>query len=239
MSMARVLFPIALATIRRWTGAALIAATAAAGLLLPTPAAADYSPGYSSYLIYDPALVVGPNGTLLLKSSALSSDLALSDIQSHYTAATGYSRVVVPSGNADCGYADGCVFFDVKQTQFEWWPACTTNNTSSAGDWATLYVAADAWNNTNCNGLGSDYAPVWVAAVNPSNVQNGWYGYQHLGRHEVGHALGMDEAGVSCWTESRITGYLPLMNNGPCPGPYRNIYLTSNEIAAIIARNGW
>lgn len=200
---------------------------------------ADYSVTNSSYYAYNTALKVGPNGTLLLKSSALSSNLSLSDIAGHYSSATGFSRVIVPSRSADCGYTDGCVMFDVMQTSNDWWTSCTTPDAGS-GNWAAIFVGAGVFNNTNCSGLGSDYAPVWVVAINPGNVPNNWYAYQHVGRHEVGHALAMGEAGHSCWSSSGL--YYPLMNNGPAAsacGPAQNAYLTPNEVSAIISRNGW
>lgn len=219
---------------------------AAIGFALLYPATsqahdADYSVTSSSYYIFNTALKVGPNGTLLLKRSSLSSNLDLSDLSGHYTAATGFSRVLVPTGGADCGYTDGCVMFDVRSTSNDWWPSCTTRDVSDpSSNWATIYVGAGAHNNTNCAGVGSDYTPVWVVAIHTGNTPNTWYAYQHLGRHEVGHALAMGEAGHSCW--GTYPYYYPLMNNGPAAsacGPAMNVYLTSNEVSAIISRNGW
>lgn len=201
---------------------------------------ADYSVTSSSYYIYNSVLKVGSNGTLLLRSSALSSNLSLSDIAGHYSAATGFSRVSVPSGGADCGYSDGCIMFDIRQTSNDWWPSCTTPDVYQPTNWATIYVGSGSYNNTNCYGLGSDYAPVWVVAIHIGNVPNNWYAYQHVGRHEVGHALALGEAGHSCWSSSGV--YYPLMNNGPAAsacGPAQNAYLTPNEVSAIISRNGW
>jgi hypothetical protein len=224
------------------TLAALTVIWAAIGVALIHPATsqahdADYTVTNSSYYTYDSDLIVGPNGTLLLKSSSLSSYLDLSEISGHYTSATGYSRVNVPSGSADCGYSDGCVMYDIRQTTNDWWPSCTTPDTSA---WATIYVGATSYNNTGCTGLGSDYAPVWVVAINTGAVLDNWYAYQHVGRHEVGHALGMGEAGHSCWSDSGI--YYPLMNNNPnvsACGYAHNAYLTPHEVSAIISRNGW
>jgi hypothetical protein len=223
-------------------GLTIIWAAIGAALILPTTTKAhdaDYTVAVSDYYTYNPALVVGPNGTLLLKSGDLSSYLDLSEVSGHYASATGYNRVSVPSGTADCGYADGCVMFDVHNTTNDWWPSCTTESVS-AGYWAETRVAlAGALNNTGCSGLGAQ-SIVWIVGVNPSNVPNNWWAYQHVGRHEAGHALGMNEAGHSCWSDSGL--YYPLMNNNPnvaACGYAHNVYLTPHEVSAVISLNGW
>lgn len=208
-------------------------------LLLPTGAAkADYTPNsvwyYSNY-----GISVGPNGTWMLASSSLpSSYMALSDASRHFSARTGFSRVLVPTGTTDCGNTQGCVLFDKHQTSLDWAPSCTVP-TLASGVWAATYVSSGSIDNSGCAGIGSNYAPVWIVPVNVNNVQNDWYGYQHMVRHEVTHALGLDDTSTTCYTQSGVTGYLPLMNNGPCSGPYRNFYLTNNEVSGIISRNGW
>ena len=86
---------------------------------------ADHAPGPSSYYSYNTALIVGPNGTWLLGSSGLPATyLALSDASNHFSARTGYSRVLVgPTPNYTCGYSYGCIFFDERSTVFDWAPS--------------------------------------------------------------------------------------------------------------------
>lgn len=212
-------------------------------LLPPASARADYSPTYSSYYLFNSALKVGPNGTYMIASSALpSSYMALSDVQGHYTARTGFSRVLVPSGGVDCGYTVGCVAFDVPSTTMDWWPACTTPAVAT-GYWAQTFVSlGSVYNNTGCSGLGTTTSPLFIVSMNTSSIPSSWYAYQHVTRHEIGHALALGEAsgtGSSCSWDSSLGVYLPLMNNGPCPSPYYNDYLTDNEVSAIVSWNGW
>ena len=209
-------------------------ATSSSGALAYT----DYSPGESSYYQASHALTVGPNGVWMRGASGLNGYLALSDASGHYSVRTGFSRVLFDgSGTASCGTSDGCAFFDEQSTSLDWNTSCTVPNVSS-GYWATLYVSADAYDNSGCSGLGSNYAPVWVIALNSSNIPNNYYAWQHMVRHEMGHALSLHEASKSCEWDSGLGLYVPLMNNSPCSNPY-NYWLTNNEVSAIISRNGW
>jgi hypothetical protein len=192
---------------------------------------ADYSPGNLWYNdMY--GLQVGPNGTYLRNNSV--TYLSVSEVAGHWNAATGFSRIV-SGGSPSCGVYDGCVYFDIQATSRDWDANCTVPSVAQ-GYWAQTYVAAGAtYNNSNCN-MGSSYHPIWVVPVNTTSVGTGWYNNQHVGRHEVGHALTLDEATHACWTESGY--YYPLMNNGPCTGA-NNVYATSNEVNTVISRNGW
>lgn len=201
--------------------AALIA-LAAFAVLPPASALADYSPTQSSYYATY-GITVGPNGTYMIASSALSSSwMALSDVQGHYTLRTGFSRVLVPSGPVDCGYTVGCVAFDVQNTTTDWWPACTTNSVTS-GFWATTFVAlGGVYNNTNCSGLGNVTEPLFIVAMNPSSIPTNWYAYQHVVRHEIGHALSLGEAsgpGSSCYTETGDHRVSAVDERRPMPWP--------------------
>jgi hypothetical protein len=137
-------------------------------------------------------------------------------------------------GSVDCGLYVSCTLYDIQGTSLDW-AGCTVP-TVGGGNWAAIYISADDYSNIECD-LGSYSNPVFVVAVNTSNVQNDWYGYQHMVRHEVSHALGLPDTSHTCWTESGIYSRLPLMNNGPCAGPQRNYYLTNSEAAAIVSRN--
>lgn len=210
-----------------------ILAVLAVALLPATGVRADYTPASAPY-IYN----VGPNGTYLIASSSLpSSFMALSDATGHFAARTGFSRVLIPNGSVDCGLTVGCTLFDIHLTSLDWAPSCTVRDVGSA-NWAATFISAGTYNNSGCM-LGSTSAVVFLVGMNTVNIQNDWYGYQHVVRHEVSHALGLGDTAFACYTQSGITGYLPLMNNGPCPGPYRNFYLTDNETNAIVSRNGW
>ena len=133
----------------------------------------------------------------------------------------------------DCGYLNGCVMYDISGTSLDWVPSCVVPNTSPY--WATTWVSAGSYYNV-CPGLGSDQGPVFVISVDPSQIGTDWWKNQHVGRHELGHALALGEAYHSCWNENG--GVFPLMNNGPCPNA-KNIYATQKEVTAVINRNWW
>lgn len=192
----------------------------------------DYSPGAAPY-----TYLPGPNGTYLIASSSLSANVALSDASGHFTARTGFSRVLVPSGSVSCGLAVSCTLYDIQATTLDWAPSCTVPTVAS-GFWAATHISAGSYNNANCM-LGSTSAPVFVIAMKTSAIPNTWYAYQHVVRHELSHALGLPEATFACHTHPGITSNLPLMNNSPCASPYYNYYLTDAEKNAIISRSGW
>lgn len=192
---------------------------------------ADYSPGNVWYNT-DYGLQVGPNGTYLRNNSI--SNLSVSEVAGHWNAATGFSRIV-SGGSPTCGVYDGCVYYDIQGTSLDWETSCTMPGVAP-GYWAQIYVAAGStFNNSNCS-MGSAYHPIWVVAVNTTSIGSDWYKNQHVGRHELGHALTLDEAGHSCWTDSGY--YYPLMNNGPCYLT-QNVYASSSEVNTVISRNGW
>ena len=191
----------------------------------------DYYPG-DVWMDSLYGIQVGPNGTYLENNSVTYLDI--SEVAGHYNVATGFSRILT-GGSANCGVYDGCVYYDVQGTSLDWNSSCTVP-TVAPGYWAETRVQTGSFNNTGCNIGGSNYAPIWLIPINTTSVGSGWYYNQHVGRHELGHALTLDDASHSCWSESGY--YYPLMNNGPCTNAY-NAYLTPHEISTLVSRNGW
>lgn len=208
--------------------ALIVAIVAATMALLPQSALADYTPPAGPY-----AFVVGPNGTNILNDST---PLSPSDSSSFWNSSTGFSRVLVPVSGVNCGYWDGCIIFDNAGTSLLGVPGCTVPTPPSG--WAATYIDTDSQSNLGaypCHGIGSDYAPTFVV----SYVSAPSSGYTHIQRHEVGHALGLNDTSSSCYYDS---GYKPLMNNGTygtCGIYPSNTTATYNEIQAVISRNSW
>lgn len=144
---------------------------------------------------------------------------------------------MIPSSGVDCGLYDGCVIFDTESTSLLGVATCTL---PAVSPYAALYIDTDTGYNLpdpDCHGIGSDYHPTFVLVLD-SSVPSG--AYTHIQRHEVGHALGLNDTSTSCYTENST--YYPLMNNGTsgtCSNYPNNITATSNEIQGVISRNSW
>lgn len=198
--------------------------SAATALTAIHPAAADYTPPSGPY----GAVVVGANGSKLIDDSTA---LDPYDIAGYWNLVTQFERLSVPSGPSDCGLTEGCTLIDTAGTSLIGSPSCTVPTPTYNAD---LRVSSDSFENTGCPGMGTDYNPVFLIDYSYGSSTT------YIGRHEMGHALGLHEAPQSCYTENSLR--YPVMNNGlsyGCSNWGTNINATANEVAAVISRNGW
>ena len=115
----------------------------------------------------------------------------------------------------------------------------------ASGIWAATYQITSSGSNLgdpDCDGLAANY-PVFVVDYNAS-MTFGAIAKQFIGRHEIGHAIGLpDVPTVACWQDG--SGFwLPLMNDGLykatyCPSYPTNYTATFNEAVAAVLRSGW
>ena len=202
--------------------AALLAGDAA--LLLVASASADYDPstfGHPfSHHIGAGGAQVQTQGTPLDSSDALGA----------WNSWTSRSKL---SSGTSC--STGCIIYANSGATL-YYTTCVVPYPIS-GAWADTRVAAGmVENNLGCTSLGSDTYPIFV--VNYYSAPS--YGYLHVQRHEMGHALGLNDANVACW--SWWVGYQPLMNDGMfgnCSGFPYNYTATANEASYVVSTDGW
>lgn len=197
---------------------------AVAGALVPIidVARADYTPPAGPY-----NHVVGANGAQVQNQGT---PLSPTDALGAWNSWTGTSKL---SSGTSC--AGVCIIYANSGATL-YYTSCVVPYPAS-GAWADVRVAAGtSENNLGCTSLGSDANPIFV--VNYYSAPS--YGYLHVQRHEMAHALGLNETSTTCWTW--WVGYKPLMNNGTfgtCSGFPYNYTASENEVAAVISRNGW
>lgn len=200
---------------------AALTALAVGLLLLPVrEARADYTPPAGPY-----NHVVGAGGAQVQNQNTA---LSHTDAISAWNTWTGTSKL---TSGTSC--AQVCIIFANSGATL-YYTSCVV---PTASYWADLRVSAGtAENNLGCTSIGSSTYPVFVLNYNSAPS----YGYLHVQRHEVGHALGLHDTSTSCW--SWWVGYQPLMNNGTygtCSGYPYNYTASDNEVSAVISRNGW
>lgn len=124
--------------------------------------------------------------------------------------------------------------------------SCTVPETVS-GSWAQTYLASGGAANLpgeQCR-FGSSTYPVYVVIVN--NEQSfSTKQKQHIGRHEVGHAMNLNDTTWPCTNDTHPfpgTWRYPIMKNSSanCSGFSTDppIAATSNEMVWVLNRNGW
>lgn len=185
---------------------------------------ADYTPAPAPFISR-----VGTAGTLVQDQNT---NLDPADAMNRWNAWT--ARSYLSMGTAGCGSTTSCISYANSGAQL-YYTSCYVPTTSY---YASTYVAAGTYENTmGCPSVGSYTNPVFVVSFNNSTTPA--YAYYHVQRHEMGHALALGDATVSCWYAST---WYPLMNNGTtysCGGYGYNWSGTTNEINAVTTRNGW
>jgi hypothetical protein len=192
---------------------------------------------YTDYTILDGPYdhLVGPNGTYLIEDST---SINPADIQSFWTSATGYSRVVVPPSPVDCGNTETCTLIDSESAPLNWVVSCSLPAVAYE---AALYIDTPSEYNLqrgidiDCHGMGSEYHPIYVLVLDSAANH-----FTFVGRHELGHALGLPDTSTTC--DYSGSTYLPLMNNGTfgtCSSYGSNYNASYNEAQAVISLNGW
>lgn len=201
---------------------ASLLAVAGAFMAIVDVARADYDPVTGPF-----NHVVGSNGAQVQNQGT---PLSPTDALGAWNSWTGTSKL---SSGTSC--AGVCIIYANSGATL-YYTSCVVPYPAS-GAWADARVAAGtSENNLGCTSLGSDANPIFV--VNYYSAPS--YGYLHVQRHEMTHALGLNETSTTCWTW--WVGYKPLMNNGTfgtCSGFPYNYTASDNEVAAVISRNGW
>lgn len=203
----------------------VVAAAAVLGLVSIGPVLADYTPPAAPF-----ASRIGPNGAIVQNQGT---PLNASDAVSAWNTWTARSRLTL--GTSGCGTTIACIIYANSGATL-YYTACVLPTVPS-GYWAATYVAANGYENTaGCTSLGSQATPIFVVAYR--SAPSG--GYLHVQRHELGHALALNDTSTACWP---VYGwYSPLMNNGTygtCPAYPNNVTASPNEIGAVISRNNW
>lgn len=206
-----------------WLAIAVLAASLALGS--NGARAADYTPpdpvpGYST---------VGSGGALLENQGTA---LDMVDSAAAWNIWTGKSKLA--AGSYGCGSLTSCVIF-ANEGSYLYYTYCAVPYT---GSFAQTYQIGVNLSSADCLALVDPY-PIFVVTVNNQSFNSTQK--LHIARHEVAHAVGIDDAPTqSCWQE---WGYwLPLLRNGGgtgCTAFPSNYTATYNEALYAVIRSGW
>lgn len=193
--------------------------------ILPANAKADYTPTQLSYYADDD---LGAGGTYVSNDGT---NLSVSNAASTWNSWTGYYQLVYGSSNG-CGYSVTCIIFVNDGSTITGTDCYIDSVESYVGETAaatTLLIGqSDGY---ACFGFGYSMAVFAVVYDNEQSFSD--TGKAHIARHEIGHALQLNEHSGGCWTEGWGSGQkpYPLMhhNLSNCPDFITNIYSTSNE----------
>jgi hypothetical protein len=167
--------------------------------------AADYE------VILGPYPGLGPNGGRVQDQGVSQLDpLGAMDTWNSWT---GTNKL---SWSTECGR---CIIF-VNEGATLTWTDCTMNTLPDSGSGfaiaAAFMIAGDSiWTNPadpDCKKYGSLSNPIYVVVLNSSLGSFDSSARLHIARHEMAHALGLDDTGQACWVEQTWIVY-PLMHN--------------------------
>lgn len=207
-----------------------------AALYTASPAFADYTVP-SSYYAYG----VGSGGAAFWSQGSLIGTTGADDWDSY----AGVNKFVSWTMGTDCGNNKSCVIYS-NDGAYIYGTSCYIPELGGVWYGTTHILAGSDYHSLSggdCTSYGSHTYPIFIVVVD--DEKSGWTSdrISHTGRHETGHTLYLNEADaggfINCWSSGGL--WYPLMKNvsSGCSAYPANKQPTTNEINAVISRNGW